>query len=124
MADRLWSRDQSDPSHSDKSSGVELVYDKIHQLSTKDDAQRSLKLQALSVAVGLGQTRWLMYEQKQTTVFIPLVVALVFWLTISFISFGLFTPSNATCIATLFVSSLSDRSRFYRFWRCTRLTAD
>src|SRR5215469_13445429 len=104
MADRLWSRDRSDP---DASSGSELLFDKIQQLSPKDDTQRSLKGQALSILISLGQTRWLMYEQKQTAVSLPLVVMLVFWLTISFISFGLFAPSNATAIASMFLSAVS-----------------
>ena len=37
----------------------------------------------------------------------PFLVVLVFWLTILFISFGLFAPPNATVIATLFVCALS-----------------
>lgn len=107
MADRLWSRDRSDPSPLDPWSGSEPIYDKIQQLSPKDDTQRSLQGQALSIVIGLAQTRWLMYEQKQSGPSMPLVAALIFWLTVSFISFGLFAPSNATAIATMFVSSLS-----------------
>ena len=37
----------------------------------------------------------------------PLLVVLVLWLTVIFISFGLFAPSNATVVASLFVSALS-----------------
>jgi nitric oxide reductase large subunit len=32
---------------------------------------------------------------------------MVFWLTIIFVSFGLFAPPNATVVATLFVCALS-----------------
>ena len=61
---------------------------KIQQLSPKDNTQRSLQAQALSIAIGAAQTRWLMYEQSASSVPLPLLVVLVLWLTIIFISFG------------------------------------
>jgi len=48
-----------------------------------------------------------MYEQNANSVPLPLLVVLVLWLTIIFISFGLFAPRNATVVASLFVSALS-----------------
>src|SRR5262249_51734141 len=55
----------------------------------------------------LRKTRWLMYEQETVSVSLPLVVILVLWLTIIFISFGLFAPFNATVVSSLFSSALS-----------------
>ena len=89
------------------SAGAEILYDKIAGLSPKSDTQRSLKGQALSLAVDLGKTRWLMYEQETGSVSIPLLVVLVFWLTVIFISFGLFAPFNVTVVSSLFASALS-----------------
>jgi membrane-bound ClpP family serine protease len=57
--------------------------------------------------IDLGQTRWLMFEQGATSVSKPLVIMMVFWLTIVFISWGIFAPRNATIVATLFVAALS-----------------
>jgi len=34
----------------------------------------------------LGQTRWLMYAQKASSVPMPLLAILVFWLTLLFLS--------------------------------------
>jgi hypothetical protein len=48
-----------------------------------------------------------MFEQMDRTIPMPFLVALVFWLTVTFVSFGLFAPSNATVITTLVVCSLS-----------------
>jgi hypothetical protein len=87
--------------------GGEILYDKIQGFSPKNDTQRSLQGQALSMAMDLGKTRWLMYEQAITSVSIPLLVVLVLWLAAIFISFGLFAPFNATVVASLFVSALS-----------------
>ena len=77
------------------------------RLSPKTDMQRSFQAQALNIAYSLGQTRWLMYGQSTSSVPVPLLVVLVLWLTVIFISFGLFAPSNATSVASLFVSALS-----------------
>jgi hypothetical protein len=108
ILDRTWSKDRTSPSQLELPSvGNEAIYDKIQGLSPKDDTQRSLQAQALSIAIGLGQTRWLMYEQSVTSVSLPLLVVMVLWLTIIFISFGLFAPPNATVVASLFVSALS-----------------
>jgi membrane-bound ClpP family serine protease len=48
-----------------------------------------------------------MYEQRATSISIPLLAVLIFWLTIIFVSFGLFAPPNATVIVSLFVTALS-----------------
>ena len=108
ILDRLWPNDGSGTSSVSPSSiSSELLYDKILQLSPKNDMQRSLQGQALSIAMSLGETRWLMYEQGVTSVSWPLLAVLVFWLTVIFMSFGLFAPRNATAIANLLVSALA-----------------
>lgn len=108
ILDRTWSKDRTNPSQLEPPYvGNEVFYDKIQGLSPKDDSQRSLQAQALSIAISFGQTHWLMYEQSTTSVSIPLLVVLVFWLTVIFISFGLFAPPNATVVASLFISALS-----------------
>ncbi len=85
----------------------ELIYDKIQGLSPKDDAQRSIQAQALSIVLGLAQTRWLVAEQRANSICLPLLVVLIFWLTIIFISFGLFAPRNVSVVVSLLVSALS-----------------
>ena len=72
-----------------------------------DDEQRSLQTRALNIAFDLQQTRWLMYEQGASSISLPLLIVLVFWLIALFMSFGLFAPYNATVVATLFLCALS-----------------
>jgi hypothetical protein len=55
----------------------------------------------------LGKTRWLMFEQSTISVSLPLLIVLVLWLTVIFISFGIFAPFNATVVVSLLVSALS-----------------
>ena len=89
------------------SSSSELLYDKIQGFSPKDDAQRSIQAQALSILMGLFQTRWLITEQRVSSVSLPLLIVLIFWLTVIFIGFGLLAPRNATAVVSLSVSALS-----------------
>ena len=49
----------------------------------------------------------LLFEQGGRSIPTPFLVLLVFWLTVIFLSFGLFAPPNATVIATLFLCALS-----------------
>jgi hypothetical protein len=85
----------------------EFLYDKIQGFSPKDDAQRSMQAQALSLLIGLLQTRWLIAEQRVNSVSVPLLIVLIFWLTIIFLSFGLFSPRNRIAVISLLVSALS-----------------
>jgi hypothetical protein len=108
IIEQLWSRAPGSKGRvGSPSGGGEIFFDKLQQLSPRDDAQRSLLAQASSMALGIGKTRWLMYEQNVTGVSIPMLVILVSWLAIIFASFGLFAPRNATVVVSLFVSAIS-----------------
>ena len=106
--EKMWSQSRRGPSQVDSGShGNESLYEKIYALSPKDEARRSLKSEALSIALSLGQTRWLMYEQQATSASKPLVIVMTFWLTIIFVSWGLFAPTNGTVIATFLAAGLA-----------------
>ena len=57
--------------------------------------------------MNMGQTRWLLAEQTVNSVSRPMLTILTFWLTIIFVSFGLFAPRNGTVAVSLLVSALS-----------------
>jgi hypothetical protein len=44
-------------------------------------------------------------EQEKNQLPLPLLVILVFWITLLFVSFGLFAPSNATALTVLFLGA-------------------
>lgn len=106
--EQMWSKDRTGLSQSEPvSAGPEALYDKVQMLAPQKDAQRSTQSQALNLVIGLGQTRWLMYEQRASSGSVPMLMVLIFWLTALFISFGLFAPRNATVYITLLVSAMS-----------------
>ncbi len=87
--------------------GIEGVLDKLRTLSPKNDSQRLLQTQALQLCNDLAQSRWLIIEQGQGALPNVFLVVLIFWLTIFFICFGLFSEPNATVIAVMLVCALS-----------------
>lgn len=108
VLDQMQSRDPTGFSQLEpQASSAEVLADKVEELSPKDDAHRAMQTQAMSILVDLGQTRSLMYEQRLSSVSMPLLIVLTFWVTALFISFGLFAPFNATTIASLCISALS-----------------
>ena len=86
---------------------IEALYDKIEALSPRSEAQRALRSQAEATTLDMGRTRLLLFEHLDTSIPVPFLVVLVFWLCIIFASFGLFAPRNGTVIAVLCVCALS-----------------
>lgn len=113
LLDRIWPAENTRPFRASQTpapqtdASSEVLLDKIQALSPKDDKQRSLMGQTLSITVGVVRIRWLMYEQSNASVSKTLLVVMVFWLTAVFVSFGLFAPRNATAVAGLCAGALS-----------------
>ena len=108
IVDRMWPEQMSRMAELAPGKGMTgAIYDSIESLAPKDERQRSLRTEALQLATGIGQARWLMYEQGTTMVSRPLVVVVVFWLVFIFLSWGLFAPANGTVIATFFIAAVS-----------------
>jgi hypothetical protein len=104
---RVWPKDRSGRSGLEPVAANEAVFETIQQLSPKDNTQRILRERALKTEERLLRTRWLMYEQGANPIPLPMLVILVLWLTIIFVSFGLFAPRNGTVVVSLCVAALS-----------------
>ena len=84
--------------------GVQIL---LRTLKPQTDDQRQLLAQAQQLAGDMSQTRWLLMEEAQNELPVPLLVILVCWLTVLFVSLGLFAPRNATVLSVLFVCACS-----------------
>jgi hypothetical protein len=104
--DQIWPKDGVERSSSSRPNN-DVMFDKLMELTPHSDNQRALQAEAESTAISLGQTRWLLFEQNGMRVSKPFLVVVVFWLSILFVSFGLFAPRNATATTTLIVSAIS-----------------
>jgi hypothetical protein len=106
--ERFWPAEGAKPVVVDPgASPVEALFDKIDALTPQNDAQRALRSQAETMALDVGRTRLLLFEHLGTSIPVPFLVVLVFWLCIIFASFGLFAPRNATVVSVLCVCALS-----------------
>jgi hypothetical protein len=84
-----------------------VLFDKITGLAPKTEAQRFIQGQALQLLSGLADTRLLLNEQARASISWPFLVVLVFWLTVLFVGFGLFSRFNATIVAAFIVGAVS-----------------
>jgi hypothetical protein len=106
--ERVWPADGVRPAGFDQSaSPAEAIHDKIAELSPQNEAQRTLAAQASTLATDMGQTRFLLFANLASSIPLPFLVILVFWLTMIFASFGLFAPANATVTIVFLVCALS-----------------
>lgn len=109
MTAKLWPKDSAPPVLRRDPSGFrsEALFDSIEKLSPQTDLQRTLKSDALTATVDLGQMRWLLAEQADSSISAPLLAMVVSWLALLFLSFALFAPPNVTVVASLLVAALS-----------------
>jgi len=105
----MWpDKKSSQPAQLDPSaSSGEAFFNSIQKLSPQNDVQRSLKSQAAQIAADLGQMRWLLFEQTETSISVAMLIVLISWLAIIFVSAGLFAPPNATVVIALMLAALS-----------------
>jgi hypothetical protein len=110
LIDHLW------PANAYQPSGLEdpefaanalTLLESIRNLPAKTESQATIKSQALQLSMELGRARWQLHRWEDSSIPVPFLVVLNFWLAVLFLSFGLFTPRNATVLAVLFVCALS-----------------
>jgi hypothetical protein len=85
----------------------EALFDKVAALDPKTDAQRLLKSRVLEILISTAQTRQRLLAQKESSIPLPFLFVLGFWLTILFASYGLLSPPNATVLVVLVVCMIS-----------------
>jgi hypothetical protein len=110
--DQVWPKDGKEGSTPPQAGG-DVIFDKLQGLEPRSDAQRAIQSQAESNAINLLQTRLLLFAQSGSSISTPFLVVVVFWLSILFVSFGLFAPSNGTAIVTLLVAAISVAGALY-----------
>jgi hypothetical protein len=82
-------------------------YQTVRRLSPRDDSQRALKAEVLRISLEVGQIRASALAQEISSIPIPFLVVLVFWLTALFLGFGLFASRNLIVVAALCVCALT-----------------
>jgi len=89
----------------ERANGMELVRDRLRELTPENEAQRQLLAQAQPIVGDLNHTHWLLIELAQNPLPPLLLLILVVWLALLFVSFGLFAPPHATALTILVVGA-------------------
>jgi hypothetical protein len=99
---QIWPNQGSQDQQLNPTETGQIFYNQLQLLQPKNEAQVAVKAAAISAAIGLRRTYWLMFLGSEgSSLSIPLLVVVVAWLTAIFVSFGLFAPRNSTVLVTL-----------------------
>ena len=86
---------------------AEKLEDEILRLQPQTDTQRWLKTEALKITEEVLRTRWRVLSNVSGSVPRTFLVVVIFWLSMTFGSFGLSAPRNATVVTVFVISTLS-----------------
>jgi hypothetical protein len=104
---RMWPDDAHLPAQSKPNPEIgNAFYVALLRLEARDDAERTLKAQAVSLALEIGQLHSLMLAESTAAISKPMLIVVVLWLVMIFLSFGLIAPPNATARFALVASAL------------------
>jgi hypothetical protein len=110
VADRIWREGQSATLQAapfKAASEGEAFYRQIQALQPGNDAQRDIKGRLLQVTQDTAQARFLLFSHLGSSIPIPFLAVLLFWLTVLFAGFSLLARPNATTLVALVICALS-----------------
>jgi hypothetical protein len=91
----------------------ESFADRIRDLPEDTELRKALRTRSIDLSEQLLQERWLMVSHASSPVPTAFLVILIFWLTATFGSFGLFAPRNYTVFAALGLGAVSVSAALY-----------
>ena len=86
---------------------LDKMQDLIIDLKPTDDRQHWLATQALQISTDIGAARWLLVQEESNAFPLPFLGAVVLWLSVLFISYGLFAPRNLTAVIAIFLCAFA-----------------
>ena len=89
-----------------KGIGINKLQLKILDLSSDTQRDEWLKSSALGLVKELAQYKWLQFSGENGSIQTPVLIIMIIWLSIIFLSYGMVSPLNWTGATTLFVVSL------------------
>jgi len=85
----------------------EELEDRLAAMEGHSTQQRWMVSQAQALITEIAEVRWLLVEQDVLGIPVPVLLVVLFWLCLLFMSFGLFAPPNATVTVVLFLCALA-----------------
>ena len=110
VVDRIWREGQSTPLQSvpfKATAEGEAFFQRVKELQPTNESQRALKERISKVTTDMAQARFLLFSHLGSSISIPFLAVLLFWLTILFAGSSLMARANATTLASLVICALS-----------------
>jgi hypothetical protein len=85
----------------------EELEDRLAAMEGHNAQQRWLLSQAQALTADISEVRWLLIEQDVLGIPVPVLLVVLFWVCLLFVSFGLFAPPNATVTVVLFLCTVA-----------------
>jgi hypothetical protein len=85
----------------------EELQNRLAAMEGHSTQQRWILSQAQALTSEIADARWLLIEQDVLGIPVPLLLVVLFWLCLLFLSFGLFAPPNVTVMVALFLCALA-----------------
>jgi len=79
----------------------------LHELSPRTDLQASIRTQMIQTMLDIAKSRIALFEEGDTSLPVPFLMILLFWLSALFASFSLFSPLKPISIGALLVTAAS-----------------
>ncbi len=113
--DRIWNEKAvaSQDTAFTANSLAEQLYTAIEALSPVNDAQRSLKPRIVQASNDIARTRLLLFADGDKPILTPFLLILIVWLTVIFVSFGLYVEPGVVAWTALLVFALSVSSALF-----------
>ncbi|HZF30583.1 MAG TPA: hypothetical protein VE907_15815 [Gammaproteobacteria bacterium] len=92
---------------------AENIVAAIHALEPTNEEQRWLRSRSADLGEAVLDARWLTANAGSASMLGPFLTALLFWLAMTFTSFGLFAPRNGTVLGALLVCAVSVASAVF-----------
>jgi hypothetical protein len=103
---RLWPSEAHAPAQSKSQHQIgNAFYLAVLKLEARDDTERAVKAQAVSLAVELGQLLSLMETESTTSISKPMLAVVVFWLVTIFLGYSLIATPTAAAALVLIASA-------------------
>lgn len=92
---------------------IERLSNQVRKLSPNDDNQRRLYTRAIEISDEMLKSRWFVVTSIGPSIPLPFLAILLFWLTFTFVGFGLISPRNSLVVTIYFFSALSTASAIF-----------
>jgi len=110
ITDRIWTEGQSVALQKEPFEATgegKSFYGQVQALQPTNESQKDLRARILQIATDSAQARFLLFSHLGSSIPVPFLAVLLFWLAILFGGFSLMAQPNATTLAALVVCALS-----------------